>query len=73
MLFLGLVSRRVANCHVCAFHAYRAGLARSTLAWAGRKDDLFLTLAHAAPTARIALNTRIVDAPQQAEQVTLLH
>jgi len=71
MLFFSHVSRRVANCHACAFHAYRAGLALPTLAWAGRKGDLFLTLTHAAATAGFALNTRIVDFPQQAEQVTL--
>jgi hypothetical protein len=71
MLFFGHDSRRVANYHVCVFDVYRAGLALPPLAWAGRKGDLFLTLAHAVATAGPALNTLIVDFPQQAEQVTL--
>lgn len=71
MLFFGHDSRRVANCHACVFDVYRAGLALPPLAWAGHKGDLFLTLAHAAATVGLALNTRIVDFPQQAEQVTL--
>lgn len=63
MLFFSHVSRRVANCRACAFHVYRAGLALLTLARAGRKGNLFLTLAHAAATAGLALNPLVVDFP----------